>query len=242
MALGVSEAQEFPEFFVGLEHISGEGRRLCVLRLPTAETGSLRLAVPNTCPGLSRPRPGSCGVPCSGLAGDRAASASTPKEGGRMFRARDRRAARRFEYAHGGRRSLMRRAGRALLHDTKTGAEARDGACGQFHQRGDFQVLSALTIIIIGAGVGIIAGLIGVTMKRRKWGWWAGPIRLPGGARLEADRSVGQSLLSTFDPKDKAEIEAMVARKDTIRAIRRVRELTGLRLIDAAKLVDSLQP
>ena len=79
-------------------------------------------------------------------------------------------------------------------------------------------------------------------MKRRKWGWWAGPIRLPGGARLEADRSVGQSLLSTFDPKDKAEIEAMVARNSTIRAIRRVRELTGLRLIDAAKLVDSLQP
>jgi ribosomal protein L7/L12 len=79
-------------------------------------------------------------------------------------------------------------------------------------------------------------------MKRRKWGWWAGPIRLSGGARLEGDRSAGQSLPSTLDPKDKAEIEAMVTRKATIRAIRRVRELTGLRLIDAAKLVDSLQP
>jgi hypothetical protein len=32
-------------------------RRLHVLRLATAETGSLRLVVPNTCPSLSRPVP-----------------------------------------------------------------------------------------------------------------------------------------------------------------------------------------
>jgi hypothetical protein len=45
------------------------GRRLRVLRLATAETGSLRLAVPHTCPSLKQSFAGLLGLSSSGLAG-----------------------------------------------------------------------------------------------------------------------------------------------------------------------------
>jgi ribosomal protein L7/L12 len=59
-------------------------------------------------------------------------------------------------------------------------------------------------------------------------------------ARQEADRRAGESLISLLDEAGKAEVETLLAR-DYLYAVRRVRELTGLRLIDARRLVDSLR-
>jgi ribosomal protein L7/L12 len=44
-----------------------------------------------------------------------------------------------------------------------------------------------------------------------------------------------------LDQAGKAEVNDLLARGRFVHAVRRVRELTGLRLIDAKRLVDSLQ-
>ncbi len=61
-------------------------------------------------------------------------------------------------------------------------------------------------------------------------------------AQQEADRRTGELLVSLLDQAGKAEVEDLLARGEAIRALRRVRELTGLRLIDAKRLVESLRP
>jgi hypothetical protein len=75
----------------------------------------------------------------------------------------------------------------------------------------------------------------------RRWRW-PRPIRISRAAEQEADRRTGELLVSLLDPAGKAEVDDLLARGETIRAIRRVRELTCLRLIDAKRLVESLQP
>ena len=59
-------------------------------------------------------------------------------------------------------------------------------------------------------------------------------------ARQEADRRAGESLIFLLDEAGKAEAETLLAR-DYVYAVRRVQEVTGLRLIDAKRLVDSLR-
>jgi ribosomal protein L7/L12 len=44
-----------------------------------------------------------------------------------------------------------------------------------------------------------------------------------------------------LDEQGRAEVEDLLAAGKSIPAVRRVRELTGLRLIDAKRLVESLQ-
>lgn len=61
-------------------------------------------------------------------------------------------------------------------------------------------------------------------------------------AQQEADRRAGAPLASLLDQAGKAEVVDLLARGESIHAIRRVRELTGLRLIDAKRLVESLRP
>ena len=48
-------------------------------------------------------------------------------------------------------------------------------------------------------------------------------------------------LAALLDQEGKAEAEALLARGEFVPAVRRVRELTGLRLIDAKRAVKSLQ-
>jgi hypothetical protein len=62
------------------------------------------------------------------------------------------------------------------------------------------------------------------------------------GADRDADRRVGDALTALLDPDAKAEVAALIARGDKVTAVRRVRQLTGVRLLDATRLVDSLQP
>lgn len=74
----------------------------------------------------------------------------------------------------------------------------------------------------------------------RGWRWFR-PVRVSIAAQQEADRQAGERLVSLLDPAGKAEVDDLLARGEAIHAIRRVRELTGLRLIDAKRLVDSLR-
>jgi ribosomal protein L7/L12 len=71
--------------------------------------------------------------------------------------------------------------------------------------------------------------------------WWSRPLHVPKSDQQEADRRAGQSLISLLDPAGKAEVETLLARGEFVPAVRRVRELTGLRLIDAKRAVDSLR-
>jgi ribosomal protein L7/L12 len=60
-------------------------------------------------------------------------------------------------------------------------------------------------------------------------------------SQKEADRQAGQALASLLDETGRSEVEALAARGDRIRAIRRIRELTGLRLLDSRRIFDSLR-
>jgi hypothetical protein len=69
----------------------------------------------------------------------------------------------------------------------------------------------------------------------RRW-YWLRPVRISITAQQEADRRAGELLVSLLDQPGKAEVDALLASGEAIRAVRRVRELTGLRLIDAKRL------
>jgi ribosomal protein L7/L12 len=71
--------------------------------------------------------------------------------------------------------------------------------------------------------------------------WWPRPVRIPRRTQQEADRRAGESLISLLDQAGRTEVEALVARGEFVPAVRRVRELTGLRLIDAKRAVESLR-
>jgi ribosomal protein L7/L12 len=74
----------------------------------------------------------------------------------------------------------------------------------------------------------------------RRW-WWLRPVGIPTAAQQEADRRAGELLVSLLDQPGQAEVNALLARGEFVHAVRRVRELTGLRLIDARRLAESLQ-
>ena len=70
--------------------------------------------------------------------------------------------------------------------------------------------------------------------------WWLRRPR-PQVPQKEADHRAGQALTSLLDDTDRREIETFAAQGDRIRAIRRIRELTGLRLLDSRRIFESLQ-
>jgi ribosomal protein L7/L12 len=76
-------------------------------------------------------------------------------------------------------------------------------------------------------------------------GWrrlsWPRPLRIPREVAQDADRRAGEQLAGLLDERDRADVEHLLAAGKPIPAVRRVRELTGLRLIDAKRLVESLQ-
>lgn len=76
-----------------------------------------------------------------------------------------------------------------------------------------------------------------------KHGWrqrWADALRVPSTTR-EADLRAGAALTALLDPAGRAEVDDLLAQGKPIPAIKRVRELTGIRLLDAKRLVDSIQ-
>ena len=70
--------------------------------------------------------------------------------------------------------------------------------------------------------------------------WWLRRPH-PNVPQKEADRQAGQALASLLDEAGRNEVEALAARGERIRAIRRLRELTGLRLLDSRRIYDSMR-
>jgi ribosomal protein L7/L12 len=75
--------------------------------------------------------------------------------------------------------------------------------------------------------------------KSRRW-FWLRPVRVSRAAQQDADHQAGEQLVGLLDERTRAEVEGLLVSGEYIFAVRRVREQTGLRLIDAKRLVDSL--
>jgi hypothetical protein len=65
--------------------------------------------------------------------------------------------------------------------------------------------------------------------------------RMSPAAQEDADRLRDEQLAALLDERGRSEVDDLMAAGKRIHAIRRVRELTGLRLIDAQRLVGSLR-
>lgn len=65
--------------------------------------------------------------------------------------------------------------------------------------------------------------------------------RVSRAAPQEAGRQGVEQLAALLDERGRAEVDDLLAAGKSRYAVRRVRELTGLRRIDAKRLVDSLQ-
>jgi hypothetical protein len=70
--------------------------------------------------------------------------------------------------------------------------------------------------------------------------WWLRRLH-PEVSQKEADRQAGQALATLLDGAGRNEVGALAARGERVRAIRRIRELTGLRLLDSRRIYDSLR-
>lgn len=70
---------------------------------------------------------------------------------------------------------------------------------------------------------------------------WIRSVRIPKEAAQDADRRAGELLTALLDERDRAEVDDWLARGEYIYAVRRARELTGARLIDARRIIDSLR-
>lgn len=70
--------------------------------------------------------------------------------------------------------------------------------------------------------------------------WWPRPLQIRKEARREADRRAGELLISLLNEEGKADVSALLERGEFVLAVRRIRELTGLRLIDAKRLAESM--
>ncbi len=73
----------------------------------------------------------------------------------------------------------------------------------------------------------------------QQFGWFRRPH--PEVSQQEADRQAGQALASLLDGAGRSEVEDLAARGERVRAIFRIRVLTGLRLLDAKRIYDSFR-
>jgi hypothetical protein len=75
----------------------------------------------------------------------------------------------------------------------------------------------------------------------QRWSWFRAD-RVSRAAQQESDSRAGELLISLLDEAGgRAEVDFLLAQGKYIYAVRRVRELTGLRLVDAKMLVDTLE-
>jgi hypothetical protein len=81
----------------------------------------------------------------------------------------------------------------------------------------------------------------GSRRRSQRWSWFRAA-RVPRAAQQESDSQTGELLITLLDEAGgRAEVDTLLARGKYIGAVRRVRELTGLRLADAKRLVDTLE-
>jgi hypothetical protein len=74
----------------------------------------------------------------------------------------------------------------------------------------------------------------------QRWSWFRAA-RVSRAAQQESGSRAGELLISLLDEAGRAEVDTLLARGKYVYAVRRVRELTGLRLADAKRLVDTLE-
>jgi hypothetical protein len=81
----------------------------------------------------------------------------------------------------------------------------------------------------------------GSRRNSQRWSWFR-TARVSRAAQQESGSRSGELLISLLDEAGgSAEVDTLLARGKHIHAVRRVRELTGLRLADAKRLVDTLE-
>jgi hypothetical protein len=79
------------------------------------------------------------------------------------------------------------------------------------------------------------------TRRSRRWSWFRAD-RVSRAAQQEFDSRAGELLIPFLDEAvGRAEVDTLLAHGKYIDAVRRVRALTGLRLVDAKRLVDTLE-
>jgi ribosomal protein L7/L12 len=95
-----------------------------------------------------------------------------------------------------------------------------------------------------GFGNTVRRSIRGVPDSRRgaqRWSWFRAA-RVSTAAQQEADSRAGELLISLLDEASgRAEVDTLLVQGKYIYAVRRVRELTGLGLADAKRLVDTLE-
>jgi hypothetical protein len=112
---------------------------------------------------------------------------------------------------------------------------------------GTFTVAWAIVLPAGGAAALALGGAWGVVTGAVALACWPVIIlalikrRVSSGAQEDADRLPDGQLVALLDERRRSEVDDLLAEGKPIHAIRRVRELTGLRLIDAKRLVRSLQ-
>jgi hypothetical protein len=75
----------------------------------------------------------------------------------------------------------------------------------------------------------------------QRWSWFRAA-RVSRAAQQESDSRAGELLITLLDEAGgRAEVDTLLAHGKYIYAVRRVRELTGLGLADAKRLVDTLE-
>jgi hypothetical protein len=112
---------------------------------------------------------------------------------------------------------------------------------------GTCTVAWAIMLPAAGAAALALGGTSGVVTGTVALACWPAIIlalvkrRVSPAAQEDADRLPDEQLAALLDERGRAEVDDLLAAGKRIYAIRRVRELTGLRLIDAKRLVGSLQ-
>jgi hypothetical protein len=76
----------------------------------------------------------------------------------------------------------------------------------------------------------MIGGSLAISVQNRR-------LRRPGAP----DHKVGQALIPLLSEEGRAEVTTLIERDKAILAIKRARQLTGIRLLDARRLVGALR-
>jgi hypothetical protein len=104
---------------------------------------------------------------------------------------------------------------------------------------------TALNLLYMAAFAGVLIVALarffrGHNQQGSPWSWHR-PVRITREAPPDAGHRSGEQLARLLDEQGRAEVEDLLAAGKPIPAVRRVRELTGLRLTEAKRLADSLQ-
>jgi hypothetical protein len=99
--------------------------------------------------------------------------------------------------------------------------------------------MNSTTLIII-AVAALLTVVVALILRRVSWGSSPGYTKLPPRPSAPPDGSPAGARRA-LDPNVERELQALVASQQTITAVKRVRELTGMGLKEAKDYVESLE-